>query len=83
MAAFVTGLVDGAGNLPFLRAVHRMGTSRDDHRVQHLPRYVHAAAAGRSSPCCCGSFPLPAVFVAGASYMVVMAGLSRYLPKRF
>ena len=38
LAALGTETIDGAGNLLFLRAVHRLRTIRNDHRVRQLPR---------------------------------------------
>ena len=81
-AALASGVIDGAGNLPFLRSVHSwerpemttvFSTYRDASML--VPPGVFALLLR--------FFPLPVVFVASASVMVVMAGLSRYLPKRF
>ena len=81
-AAVVTGIIDGAGNLPFLRAVHpwerpEMTTVFSTYRDMALlaPPGIFAVLLK--------VFALPAVFVASASFMVVLAVLSRYLPRRF
>jgi MFS family permease len=81
-AAVVTGIIDGAGNLPFLRAVHpwerpEMTTVFSTYRDMALlvPPGIFAVLLK--------VFALPAVFVASASFMVVLAAFSRYLPRRF
>jgi hypothetical protein len=81
-AAMVTGIIDGAGNLPFLRAVHpwerpEMTTVFSTYRDMALlvPPGIFAVLLK--------VFALPAVFVASASFMVVLAAFSRYLPRRF
>lgn len=80
-AAVVTGAVDGAGNVPFLRAVHPMeraemttvfATYRDVSQL--VPPGVFALLLK--------VFHLPAVFVAAGCGMLAVACFARYLPRR-
>ena len=75
-------ILDGAGNTLYLRAVHPYERSemtavfasyRD--ATQLVPPAVFAALLT--------AFELPAVFVAGGVMMLGMAGLARYIPRRF
>ncbi len=81
VAGFATGVIDGAGNLPFMRAVHPperpemtavFMTYRDT--AQLVPPGVFAVLLR--------VFDLPAVFIAAGAAMIYMAGLSRHLPRR-
>ncbi len=80
-AAITTGAIDGAGNVPFLRAVHPMeraemttvfATYRDV--AQLVPPGVFALVLK--------AFHLPAVFVASGLAMLAVACFARYLPRR-
>ena len=81
LAGFATGIIDGAGNLPFMRAVHPperpemtavFMTYRDT--AQMVPPGVFALLLR--------VFDLPAVFLAAGAAMIYMAGLSRHIPRR-
>ncbi len=81
MSAFAASLVDGAGNIPFLRAVHPYERAEMTsvfvtyrHTAQLLTPGVFALVLG--------VFALPAVFVAGGTCFIGMALLTRYLPKK-
>ncbi len=80
-AALATGAIDGAGNVPFLRAVHPterpemttvFATYRDASQL--APPGVFALLLKM--------FSLPAVFVAGAAGMLALAYYARFLPRR-
>ncbi len=80
-AAIITGAIDGAGNVPFLRAVHPMqraemttvfATYRDVSQL--VPPGIFALLLK--------AFHLPAVFVAGGLAMLAVAYYARYLPRR-
>jgi MFS family permease len=81
MAAVFATVIDGAGNVPFLRAVHPY--ERESMTSVYMT-FRHSASL--LTP---GVFalvlvvaPLPAVFVTSAAIAFGMAGLSRYIPKR-
>lgn len=80
-AALMTSSIDGAGNLPFLRAVHPLerpemttvfATYRDS--AQFLPPGFFALLLR--------GFDLPVVFIAGGVGMMVLAGYARFVPRR-
>lgn len=80
-AALITGVIDGVGNVPFLRAVRPMerpemttvfATYRDV--AQLVPPGLFALLLK--------VFTLPVVFVAGGIGMLVIAYYARYLPRR-
>ncbi|MEM7170086.1 MAG: MFS transporter [Pseudomonadota bacterium] len=80
-AALATSTVDGGGNVPFLRAVHPLeraemtgvfATYRDT--AQLLPPGIFSLLLR--------FFPLPSIFLAAGSGMLVLAYFSRFLPKR-
>jgi cobalamin synthase len=82
LAALAAETLDGAGNTLYLRAVHPYERSemtaifasyRD--ATQLVPPAVFAALLS--------AFELPAVFVAGGVMMLGMAGLARYIQRRF
>ena len=81
-AAFGASITDGPGNVPFMRAVHPY------ERAAMTSVYsTYREAARLSMP---GIYslillvlPLPAVFFASGGMMIGLAGLSRYLPRRF
>jgi hypothetical protein len=80
-AALMTSIVDGAGNLPFLRAVH------PHERPEMTTVFATYRDAGQLVPPGVFSlllkvFELPAVFVAGGAALLVMSGLARYIPRR-
>ena len=81
LAAAMAGIIDAAGNVPFLRAVHpherpEMTTVYNSFRgvSQTVPPGVFALLLK--------AFELPAVFVAGGAAMAGLAWLCRYLPRR-
>ena len=80
-AALGASVVDGAGNVPFLRAVRpleraEMTTVFMTYRnaAQFAPPGIFAALLR--------VFDLPAVFIAGGGAMLVMARLAHYIPRR-
>ena len=80
-AAMGAGAVEGAGNVPFLRAVRPL------ERPEMLTVYLtNRGVASIATPAACSLllqvFALPAVFVAGGLGMLSLAGLARYLPRR-
>lgn len=82
VAAFAVESIDGAGNSLYLRAVHPF------ERSEMTAVFVSYRDASQFvPPAVCSAllaaFDLPAVFVAGGIMMLGMAGLSRYIPKRF
>lgn len=81
LAAVFASVIDGAGNVPFLRAVHPY--EREAMTSVYMT-FRHSASL--LTP---GLFamvlvvaPLPFVFVASAGIAFGMAGLSRYLPRK-
>lgn len=81
LAAVFATVIDGAGNVPFLRAVHPY--ERESMTAVYMT-FRHSASL--LTP---GLFavvlalaPLPAVFVASAGVAAWMAGLSRYIPRK-
>jgi len=81
-SAFGASITDGPGNVPFMRSVH------PHERAAMTSVYsTYREAARLSMPGIYSLillvFPLPAVFVASGSMMLGLAGLSRYLPRRF
>ena len=81
LAAAMAGIIDAAGNVPFLRAVHpherpEMTTVYNSFRgvSQTVPPGVFALLLK--------VFELPAVFVAGGAAMAGLAWLCRFLPRR-
>ncbi|MBO6520343.1 MAG: MFS transporter [Rhodospirillales bacterium] len=81
ISAFAAAIVDGAGNIPFLRAVHpyeRAEMTSVFVTYRHTAQLVTPGAFSLVL----GFFALPAVFVAGGAGFLSMAWLARYLPKR-
>ena len=79
-AAIVTGAVDGAGNVPFLRAVHSM------ERAEMTTVFVTYRDVSQLGPpgvyaLLLKVFSLPAVFVAGGIGMLAVSFFARYLPR--
>ncbi len=79
-AALGVSITDGAGNVPFLRAVHTheraeimavYGAYRDSARVTMPALYSVLLLV----------FPLPAVFFASGAIMLSLAGIAGYIPK--
>ncbi len=79
-AALGTSITDGAGNVPFLRAVHPheraemtavYTTYRDSARVSMPALYSVLLLI----------FPLPAVFFASGAIMLTLAGFAGYIPR--
>ena len=80
VAAWAATAIDGAGNVPFLRAV------RHYERVHMTSvfmtfRHVGALAIPGVLALVLWVLPLPAVFAAGGMMAIFMAGLSRFLPR--
>ena len=80
-AALFATVIDGAGNVPFLRVVHPF--EREPMTSVYMT-FRHSASL--LTP---GLFatvlavaPLPAVFVASAAVALSMAGLSRFIPRK-
>jgi MFS family permease len=81
LAAFATGSIDGAGNLPFLRAVHPL------ERPEMTTVFATYRDAAQLAPPGVFSvllklFELPAVFVAGGAALVVLSHYARFIPRR-
>jgi MFS family permease len=81
LAAFATGSIDGAGNLPFLRAVHPL------ERPEMTTVFATYRDAAQLAPPGVFSvllklFELPAVFVAGGAALLVLAHYARFIPRR-
>jgi MFS transporter, ACDE family, multidrug resistance protein len=82
LAAFCAEIIDGAGNSLYLRAVHPF------ERSEMTAVFVSYRDFSQFAPPAVFSvvlslFQLPAVFVAGGVMMAGMAGLCRYIPRRF
>jgi MFS family permease len=80
-AAVACGALDGAGNVPFLRAVH------PPERAEMTTVFATYRDASQFAPpglfaLLLRHFELPAVFVAGGLGMLVLAHFARYLPRR-
>jgi hypothetical protein len=80
-AALATGVIDGAGNVPFLRAVH------PTERPEMTTVYATYRDASQLAPpgifaLLLKMFSLPVVFVAGAAGMLALAYYARFLPRR-
>ena len=81
IAAFLTGIIDGAGNVPFLRAVHPL------ERAEMTTVFTTYRDAGNVLPPAVFSvllklFELPAVFVAGGGALLVLSRYTRHIPQR-
>lgn len=81
LSACAAAIVDGAGNVPFLRAVHPYERAE---MTSVFVTYRHTAQLVTPGvfSLVLGVFALPAVFVVGGVGFVSMAWLARYLPKR-
>lgn len=82
LAAFAHESLDGGGNTPFLRAVHPYERS-EMTTVFISYRDVSQLAPPGIFALLLAAFELPAVFIAGGVMSLVLAGFSRYLPRRF
>ena len=79
-AAWAATVIDGAGNVPFLRAV------RHYERVQMTSvfmtfRHVGSLVIPGILAVVLWYLPLPAVFVVGGTMALIMTGLARFLPR--
>lgn len=81
MAAMGASLVDGAGNLLFLRAVHAHERAEMTTVFQSF-RDVSQLAPPAVCAVLLSLFALPAVFVAGGAVMLTSAALCRHIPRR-
>ena len=82
VAAFATSLIDGAGNMLFLRAVHPY------ERPEMTSVFTTYRDTSQIGPPAVFSvllkiFALPAVFAAAGLGMAVMARYARFIPKRY
>jgi MFS family permease len=80
-AAFCTEMIDGAGNLLFLRAVH------PHERAEMTTVFASYRDAGQLLPPLASSvllslFALPSVLVAASAMMLAAARLARHIPRR-
>jgi len=80
LAAFAATAIDGAGNVPFLRAVHHYERS-EMTSVFMTFRHVGALGIPGVLTLILWVAPLPSVFVVGGALSLSMAMLSRFLPR--
>lgn len=81
LAATLAGIIDAAGNVPFLRAVH------PHERPEMLTVYNSFRGVAQTVPpgifaLLLKALELPAVFVAGGAAMAGLAWFCRFLPRR-
>ena len=81
LAAFAATIIDGAGNVPFLRAVHHYERAAMT-AVFMTFRQVGSLVIPGVLAVVLWVLPLWAVFAVGGLLTLGMAGLSRYLPRR-
>lgn len=81
IAAFAASMIDGAGNIPFLRAVHPYERSEMTSVYVTFRQTAQLITPGVFA-IVLSSFALPAVFVVGGIGAGAMAVLARYIPKR-
>ena len=81
LAAFSATVIDGAGNVPFLRAVHHYERTAMTSVFMTF-RHVGALVVPGFLAVVLWVLPLPSVFAVGGTMILVMAGLSRYIPRR-
>ncbi len=81
LAAFTATLVDGAGNVPFLRAVRTYERS-EMTSVFMTFRYATSLLMPALFAIVLTMLPLKAVFITGGGVAISMAALSCYLPRR-
>jgi predicted MFS family arabinose efflux permease len=80
LAAFAATAIDGAGNVPFLRAVRHYERS-EMTSVFMTFRHVGALCIPGVLTLVLWVAPLPSVFVVGGALSLAMAMLSRFLPR--
>jgi hypothetical protein len=81
LGAFSATMIDGAGNVPFLRAVHPY--EREAMTAVFMTfRHVGSLVIPGVLAIVLWLLPLSFVFIAGGLMTLVMAALSRYLPRR-
>ena len=81
MAAVFATVIDGAGNVPFLRAVHPF--ERESMTAVYMTfRHASSLLTPGLFATVLAVAPLPAVFVASAGVALCMAGLSRFIPRK-
>ena len=80
-AAFSATVIDGAGNVPFLRAVHHYERSAMTSVFMTF-RHVGSLVVPGVLALVLWVLPLPYVFVGGGAMTLIMAALSQYLPRR-
>jgi hypothetical protein len=81
LAAFSATVIDGAGNVPFLRAVRHYERAAMTSVFMTF-RHVGSLVMPGVLALVLWVLPLPFVFVVGGFMTLVMAGLSRFLPRR-
>ena len=81
VAALTATMVDGAGNVPFLRAVHPFERS-EMTSVFMTFRYATSLLTPALFAIVLAVLPLDFVFVVGGGVAIVMGLLSTYLPRR-
>ena len=79
--ALAATALDGAGNVPFLRAVHPFERA-EMSGVYLTYRDIAQLGAPGLFALLLGVFPLPVVFFAAGGWMLGVAGLCRYIPRR-
>jgi MFS family permease len=80
-AAFSAGAVEGAGNVPFLRAV-RPRKRAEMLTVYSTYRGVSSIVTPATFAAILHIFALPSVFFVAGAIMVSLSALSRYIPRR-
>jgi len=80
LAAFSATMIDGAGNVPFLRAVRHYERS-EMTSVFMTFRHVGALCIPGVLTLVLWVAPLPSAFVVGGALSLCMAMLSRFLPR--
>src|SRR5262245_9486702 len=81
LAAFSATVIDGAGNVPFLRAVHHYERAAMTSVFMTF-RHVGALVVPGVLALVLWVLPLACVFAVGGIVTLIMAGLSRYIPRR-
>ena len=79
--ALAATTLDGAGNVPFLRAVRPLERS-EMTGVYLTYRDISQIGAPALYSLLLGVFELPVVFIAAGTWMLLTAGLCRYIPRR-
>jgi MFS family permease len=81
LATLFATVIDGGGNVPYLRAVHPH--ERDAMTSVYMTfRHVSSLLAPGAFALVLAVAPLPFVFLTGGLCALSMAGLSRYLPRK-